>query len=172
MGSGKGKQNRAQSNTDQLWYDLKTSKIVKTPVIIDHAKWTEFVDKQNLTNVRLSDYYNIPLQPRTGTTGLPPLRNYTNIVKEVVHDLVDIGTLTLPTGATTEDLKFVTGHKNRGDWDATGVLAVTAILSKSRKQEAILWQPDIVLKNNTKFGSRQANDIVTRACTIVEKLFT
>jgi hypothetical protein len=175
MGSGKGKQNRAQSNTDQLWYDPIARTLIKNPVVTDHNKWVTFVDKQNLANVRLSDYYNVPLQPSTGSVGRVPLPQYTKIMEELLRDLVDIGVITLPAGASAKDFKLITGNQKRGDWDKLGDIAVTILrrgyLNRNKK-EVLLWQPDIALKNNTKFGSKQADYIVTLTCAVIEKLFT
>ena len=95
MGSGKGKNRRAQAPS-------ATSNPETTEhVAYDADKWREFTNSEGLWGMRVYDYYL-----GEGNDRYPTKKEYEKVMSELFQDAVDVGAFSLPSPYKAKDFVF------------------------------------------------------------------
>src|ERR1039458_6030892 len=93
MGSGQGKSRRAQSAQGARSLH---------PIRYDGVRWAEFLQSINLKEMTLFEYYSYKIQ----TFPFVALADREEVIRELFHDAVDVGALTLPGSYQAQDFDF------------------------------------------------------------------
>ena len=137
---------------------------------MNRQAWQKFVKEQNLSQVKLVDYYEAGKQilPPKGKDGKDGLREY--LAGEFFRDLISVGVLRPPTGKKAEDVSFVVAAFGTG-LGAPSVLNMHVAPSASEKVEAmeVLMYPQRYFNEKMKLGDPQLLPVINTLTAAIEK---
>ena len=149
MGSGKGKARRAQ-----------VASITATYFTANMALFQAFVRKQGLLGMRMVDYYGLPnpgvndyysmANPMLGKRDERSLDQWrVALATEFFKDLVDVGTIPLPSGVKAEDFAFEIDK----DDEESDVKSLYVTYPGAAERARVALCPQLVYNEDTTMGA-------------------
>jgi hypothetical protein len=167
MGSGKGKTRRTSASQPKLKVPVKPATAWRRNVPKNvRIAWKAFVTDNGLTDTSIAEYYG---HDPAATGGIA------RVSYEILQDLVALGQVVLPPGATVDGLspQISTGWHGETLELNGNVLVLTTRNPRARRRKAIVDdEPYTRLTKETKMGSLESLYLAAALAHAVNALFS